>query len=187
MWSWIALYMLKNHLDFLLCELSVHDLFSSHGWSFFKSTYRYSSHIKEVNLLSVIQIANICLSSCIITMLFLLTVSFIYVSLCSTKRYSPSMKERTFLLNITRRVLFRSSSFIYQQSLKEGTLLLVGRWSHVYMHDHWGTYLGCLSKLISRGHSKDNQLLTPHFLTRDGRQVLDESVSCCLGGRRENS
>lgn len=55
------------------------------------------------------------------------------------------------------------------------------------INDHWGTYLGCLSKLISHGYSKYNQLLIQQFLGRDGRRVLDESVSCCLGGYRENS
>lgn len=79
-----------------------------------------------LNLLSVLQVANIFLSSCIIAMLFSLFLSFIYVSLSSTKLYIPSIKEITFLLSITRNVLFRSSNLIYQQNLREGKLAFWG-------------------------------------------------------------
>lgn len=116
-WGWI--YMLRNNLDFLFYELSVYNLYPTLWLVFFLSIYRCPLYIKEIHLLSVIQVANIFL--------------FLYYHHAIFDRFFPScicltvlnqtvnsFHERTFLFKIPRTVLFRSSNFIYQQNLKEG-------------------------------------------------------------------
>lgn len=53
--------MLRDHLDFLFYDLSVYNLSPSLRMVFFLSVYRYSLYIKEIYLLSAIQVANIFL------------------------------------------------------------------------------------------------------------------------------
>lgn len=85
MWGWIAFYVC---LGTIWISFSVKWPFPTLYLSF---SYQF---IRTLSLLSVLQIANIFLSSCIITVLFLLTVSFLYICFIVLNQIVRSFHER---------------------------------------------------------------------------------------------
>lgn len=141
-----------------------------------------------LSLLSVLQVANIFLSSCVIAMLFSLTVSFLYICFTVLNQIVHSFHKRN---NISFEYHQERAFQIFQPHIpaklkRRETCFLGG--GQVWILIITGAPTWVASPIpVHMVISKNNQVLIIQHRFWRGRERCWRAVSCCLGGSRENS